>query len=1005
MRDWKRAIFAAYLLFLPGAGAAQSVTPAYLVPGVQRTLGELFPVTNEKLLPGDLEVVGWTAGFYWYDAPGNFNPALRVLGDDPLICGGCLAHAGRPIWGYTFRNRAMGTVVGQADWDAGSVMIDADFAGASVSVDVVILQRCVRPVGSVAYGCTNMHVGPMIFPTRGPVLLNPMAEALASNGYAVNPQTILNSTMANALSADAKSAVVVAQVTNVGDPSPVTFSVIPSGIATLTEFVGDYLKTPAPGGGSTLTVPNPSPFNPSPSGWCDTTKCVSLALLWAPPNLPLGIGNPPVVNLAVQTAQGGVPLGTATLFLQPPPVLLIHGLWSSAAEAKFVPGSGGLLDYLKKEYGHPLIDYVDYKSWNDQSFAESRTQDALAIAIKNVMMQASYSGTVARQVDIVAHSMGGLVSRRFMSKPPPLALESLPANPVRKLVTIGTPHNGSPLADELAVKRDVPVAGFICATLPTGTPCTLGEAFALKGMNVDTAIFSLRPLGASLAALSPSPYSAIIGMAPVAGISPESNTERFLTILTKGFLGKRLSEILVDTHDTIVPTSSQLGGHSTSTVIVPNVVHSVKGDPAELGETGNPIVWMGAYTSLTGQPAPLPDVRASSADLVGDPLPSFDLTGYTEVAASNVGFDPISGTPITSNAQATIGAYSISKTISQLWLFQTVADPTDTPVLAKETPPYLVAFTPHRLGSADFVAIAVFSDMTYAKASLSYPLQATGSTSTLGLINPPIGNMASGITFRIPVSAKYTNGTFDVTAFATYRARSGGATVFSASAGGEITTTGIGTDWLDVSYAGLTVSTPITVAILGACSNFADIDPASAFCSNIAWIRNRNVTLGCAGNIYCQSDQVSRVQMAAFMNRLATALIDSSIVQEESLGTITVGSGAVVCQTDDVTINAFPRIASVKAVFMGLAALPVRFEAVPVASFDGGSTWVALTFTPLPSTAGPQWSNALVQGKTDLEPGQRVRFGLRMTHAGVAGTANLIDSRCLLRARIGNRNG
>ena len=45
------------------------------------------------------------------------------------------------------------------------------------------------------------------------------------------------------------------------------------------------------------------------------------------------------------------------------------------------------------------------------------------------------------------------------------------------------------------------------------------------------------------------------------------------------------------------------------------------------------------------------------------------------------------------------------------------------------------------------------------------------------------------------------------------------------------------------------------------------------FCQNVEWIKNRKVTLGCTSTtLYCPNDRVSRLQMAAFMNRLGTAL-------------------------------------------------------------------------------------------------------------------------------------
>ncbi len=53
------------------------------------------------------------------------------------------------------------------------------------------------------------------------------------------------------------------------------------------------------------------------------------------------------------------------------------------------------------------------------------------------------------------------------------------------------------------------------------------------------------------------------------------------------------------------------------------------------------------------------------------------------------------------------------------------------------------------------------------------------------------------------------------------------------------------------------------------CAPFIDVPAADPFCSNIQWMFNRGVTLGCTANQYCPANAVRRDQMAAFMFRLA----------------------------------------------------------------------------------------------------------------------------------------
>lgn len=56
------------------------------------------------------------------------------------------------------------------------------------------------------------------------------------------------------------------------------------------------------------------------------------------------------------------------------------------------------------------------------------------------------------------------------------------------------------------------------------------------------------------------------------------------------------------------------------------------------------------------------------------------------------------------------------------------------------------------------------------------------------------------------------------------------------------------------------------------CAGFTDVDDTSAFCANVAWAKNRGVTLGCAATLYCPGDPVTRLQMAAFVSRLDRVL-------------------------------------------------------------------------------------------------------------------------------------
>lgn len=57
-------------------------------------------------------------------------------------------------------------------------------------------------------------------------------------------------------------------------------------------------------------------------------------------------------------------------------------------------------------------------------------------------------------------------------------------------------------------------------------------------------------------------------------------------------------------------------------------------------------------------------------------------------------------------------------------------------------------------------------------------------------------------------------------------------------------------------------------ALAASCAGFTDVDTSSSFCVNVAWLKTHNITLGCTATTYCPGQPVTRLQMAAFLNRL-----------------------------------------------------------------------------------------------------------------------------------------
>jgi hypothetical protein len=146
--------------------------------------------------------------------------------------------------------------------------------------------------------------------------------------------------------------------------------------------------------------------------------------------------------------------------------------------------------------------------------------------------------------------------------------------------------------------------------------------------------------------------------------------------------------------------------------------------------------------------------------------------------------------------------------------------------------------------------------------------------------------------------------------------------------------------------------------------------------------------------------------MAAFMNRLGTALTPALVAVDMAPGAVDLDTNPVVCQTQDFDVDDFPRRAYVDLSFAGTAGAGVVVAADLVMSGDGGATWTPLNTQPNRGfVAANQWGSLGEVGFADLAVGQTVRWGVRLSRGGAAGSADLANSRCAMRVLVHSRNG
>lgn len=121
-----------------------------------------------------------------------------------------------------------------------------------------------------------------------------------------------------------------------------------------------------------------------------------------------------------------------------PPVLLLHGIWSDGStwkEMKEYLLTNGLYRYKPFEISTPSYP-------NNREFELNRW--FIPGYIDDLIKQCSQNRISAGKVDIVAHSMGGILSRLYLQEGAGAPRYN---KNVHKLITINTPHSGSPLAD------------------------------------------------------------------------------------------------------------------------------------------------------------------------------------------------------------------------------------------------------------------------------------------------------------------------------------------------------------------------------------------------------------------------------------------------------------------------------------------------------------------------------------------------------------------------------
>lgn len=334
-----------------------------------------------------------------------------------------------------------------------------------------------------------------------------------------------------------------------------------------------------------------------------------------------------MITLTVLAVDTGLSSSVPVTILRPP-LALIHGLWGSPASwDDFTPLiSDTRFSIVRANYsaviGPQIASYKpSYPSWAVSSLQNAQQNSLgfaynapivgkqLATFINQFKMGANPEAiaVAAVQADIVAHSMGGDITRTFPLFSQFYNNTTFALGYVHKVITIGTPHWGSPLATHLLDNNNQCVRGVLALS---GSPSFSSVTFK-GGGSTTGGVGDLQGDGFG-AGLSPAlqklqnpiphplPTALIQGLESqeqLAGLDSSSVAKSIRLLCFTDYLAKHLTstgwpEVFNQQSDSIVPALSEVAGLSDFTS-VNGVIHSASaeqlgfGPPAELDAAGN----------------------------------------------------------------------------------------------------------------------------------------------------------------------------------------------------------------------------------------------------------------------------------------------------------------------------------------------------------------------------------------------------------------------------------
>jgi pimeloyl-ACP methyl ester carboxylesterase len=267
------------------------------------------------------------------------------------------------------------------------------------------------------------------------------------------------------------------------------------------------------------------------------------------------------IRIRLRTSTGETVESTESLRIVRPPVVLVHGIWSSAdGWDDFTPLISDPKFFVKR---------VDYRRTHGAFFAENAPRARKQIKSR-IKQYRTIEGAAAVRADVVTHSMGGLLTRMLpLTEDAYFRDDNFQLGDIHKLININTPHLGTPLARFLRL-----------------SPC-ISRFFDSHDHPTDQgAVDDLIPSSQALREIGslPSPIKLhnIVGLTGIAGIELTESSPAYLWLRVRcrrDFRGTPFSgffDAVLGTpdHDLIVPGASQRSRATTNVTTVVGVIHT-----------------------------------------------------------------------------------------------------------------------------------------------------------------------------------------------------------------------------------------------------------------------------------------------------------------------------------------------------------------------------------------------------------------------------------------------